>query len=121
MNRHRIMSGTQPSTRKVKAIPHRLNTVGTKMKLSIKQRIRNWLMTDTPQPEDDVVDWSNNEISLDSNGFRLQVYRAHGGTVVETTKYDTRKDESRNSLYAITEDKDLGEEIGKIITMENLR
>jgi hypothetical protein len=49
------------------------------------------------------------------------VYKANGGVVVETKRYDMRKDEDRNSLYVITEDKDLGEEIGKIITMENLR
>jgi hypothetical protein len=49
------------------------------------------------------------------------VYKANGGIVVETRNYDHRKDENRNSLYVITEDKDLGAEIGKIITMENLR
>ncbi len=59
--------------------------------------------------------------SLESNGFRLQVYKANGGVIVETRIYDTRKDENRNSLYVVTEDKDLGAEIGKIITMENLR
>jgi hypothetical protein len=58
---------------------------------------------------------------VDSNGFRLQVYKANGGVVVETRTYDRRKDENYNSLYVITEDKDLGAEIGKIITMENLR
>ena len=94
-----------------------------KMKLTLKQKLRNWLMND-----DYETDYSGNVISIedsipaiDSNGFKLQVYKANGGIVVETRNYDHRKDEHRNSLYVITEDKDLGAEIGKIITMENLR
>ena len=77
--------------------------------------------------DDFETDYSGNSISieehqgLDSDGFKLQVYKANGGVIVETRNYDHRKDENRNSLYVITEDKDLGTEIGKIITMENLR
>jgi len=98
----------------------RSSQIKKKMKLTLKQKIRNWLMND---PDDDYpcsisVDESP---SIDSNGFRLQVYKANGGVVVETRTYDRRKDENYNSLYVITEDKDLGAEIGKIITMENLR
>jgi len=90
------------------------------MKLSLKQKIRNWLMND--EDEYASIPISIDETPhIDSNGFRLQVYKANGGTIVETRKYDTRKDENLNSLYVITEDKDLGQEIGKIITMENLR
>jgi hypothetical protein len=98
-------------------------TLEKKMKLSLKQKIRNWLMND-----DFETDYSGNIISvdetgpsIDSNGFRLQVYKANGGIVVETRNYDHRRDENRNSLYVVTEDKDLGAEIGKIITMENLK
>jgi hypothetical protein len=92
------------------------------MKLTLRQKIRNWLMND-----DYETDYSGNAISIEecqslsSDGFKLQVYKANGGIVVETRNYDHRKDENRNSLYVITEDKDLGAEIGKIITMENLR
>ena len=91
-----------------------------KMKLTLKQKLRNWLMNDSDDdyPCSISVDESP---SIDSNGFRLQVYKANGGVVVETRTYDRRKDENYNSLYVITEDKDLGTEIGKIITMENLR
>ena len=100
----------------------RSSLIKKKMKLTIKQKIRNWLIND-----DFETDYSGNSISieehqgLDSDGFKLQVYKANGGVIVETRNYDRRKDENRNSLYVITEDKDLGAEIGKIITMENLR
>ena len=91
------------------------------MKLTFKQRIRNWIM-------DDSADYSGNAISVDSNGpniqsqgFRLNVYSAGGGTIIETTKYDRQKDDHRHSLHIVTDDKDLGEELAKIITMESLR
>jgi hypothetical protein len=98
----------------------RSSLIKKKMKLTLKQKLRNWLMDDSDDdyPCSISVDESP---SIDSNGFRLQVYKANGGVVVETRTYDRRKDENHNSLYVITEDKDLGAEIGKIITMENLR
>jgi len=91
-----------------------------KMKMSIKQRIRNWLMNDDDTPDPYSIE-DNNGVDLSSNSFRLNVYGASGGTIVETTKYDQKKDENRHSLYVVTEDKDLGQELAKIITMEQLR
>jgi hypothetical protein len=91
------------------------------MKLTIKQRIRSWLM-------DDSADYASNAIRVDSEGpniqsqgFRLNVYSASGGTIVETTKYDRQKDDHKHSLHVVTDDKELGEELAKIITMESLR
>ena len=92
------------------------------MKLTLRQKLRNWLMNDDDEYcTDDAILSVDSSPSIDSEGFRLQVYKANGGVVVETKKYDRRRDENSNSLYVITEDKDLGAEIGKIITMENLR
>ena len=90
------------------------------MKLTFKQRIRNWLMNDEAE--------YGNAISIDEEGpniqtqsFRLNVYSAGGGTIIETTKYDRQRDDHRHSLHIVTDDKDLGEELSKIITMESLR
>ena len=91
-----------------------------KMKLSLKQRIRNWILND----DDDYVESipiDDCGPNLSSQGFRLNVYGASGGTIVETTKYDRKSDDNRHSLHVITEDKDLGAELSKIITMEQLR
>ena len=90
------------------------------MKLSIRERIRNWLLKDVDDAEL-VYAEDCDGVDLHSQGFRLQVYGASGGTIVETTKYDQKKDENRHSLYVVTEDKDLGQELAKIITMEQLR
>jgi hypothetical protein len=90
------------------------------MKLTFKQKIRNWLMNDE---EDNYQVNSDDEDGpdLNSQSFRLNVYNASGGTIVETTKYDRNSDENRHSLHVVTADKDLGEELSKIITMEQLR
>jgi hypothetical protein len=91
-----------------------------KMKMSIKQRIRNWLMNDS-QPDECYAVEDSNGPDLNAQSFRLSVYGASGGTIIETTKYDRKSDENRHSLHIVTEDKDLGEELAKIITMESLR
>jgi hypothetical protein len=97
------------------------NSIGKKkMKLSLKQRFKNWLLNDD---DDDIyVPQAVIETpSLDSEGMRFTVFKASGGFVIETRTYDRRKDESNNSIYVITENQDLGQELGKIITMESLR
>lgn len=58
---------------------------------------------------------------IDSFGMNFTVYRANGGHIIETRRYDKKRDCNENSLHIITDDKDLGEEIGRIITFENLR
>ena len=106
------------------SVTHRypVNMKSKKIKLSIKQRIRNWLHTE------DVADIGSIPIAtiepanrIDSEGMRFQLWKASGGYVIETRSYDRRTDRSDNKMYVITEDKDLGAEIGKIITMETLR
>ncbi len=117
MNYGTAVAAIQPS-RKIRSQV----TKKVKMKLSLKQKIRSWLMNDDSDCyPSEVIGIDESRPSLDSNGFRLQVYKANGGIVVETRNYDHRRDENRNSLYVVTEDKDLGAEIGKIITMENLK
>ena len=100
--------------------PVRPYTEDRPMKLTFKQRLRNWLMND-PDDYSTGITIDESGPNLQSQGFRLNVYGASGGTIVETTKYDRKHDENRNSLHVITEDKDLGEELSKIITMEQLR
>jgi hypothetical protein len=61
------------------------------------------------------------EATIESKGLNFTVYRANGGYVIENRSYDRKLDRSCSSLHIITDDKDLGEEIGKIITFEQLR
>ena len=59
--------------------------------------------------------------SIDTSGMNFTVYRANGGHVIETRTHDRRNDRYSHGLHIITDDKDLGDEIAKIITYENIR
>ena len=99
--------------------PKRRIKKAKQMKLSLKQRFRNWLMED---PDELYVSQDSIETAhLESDGMRLQVYRASGGYVVETRSYDRRSDRNNNTMHVITDDQDLGQALGKIVMMEALR
>lgn len=58
--------------------------------------------------------------------MRFSLYRANGGYVVETNMRNrndrnTIGESSTTKLHIITDAKDLGEELAKIVTLENLR
>jgi hypothetical protein len=91
-----------------------------KMKLSLRQRLRNWIMRDDDEYVDQAISVEQTP-HIESEGLRLQVYRASGGYVVETRSYDQKNDRNHNTMHVITDDEDLGERIGKIIMMEALR
>jgi hypothetical protein len=60
-------------------------------------------------------------IDSPNGGLTFTVHRADGGHIIETRQYDRKRDENNYNLHIITDEKDLGEEIGKIITFERLR
>ena len=91
-----------------------------KVKLTFRQRIRNWLNKDLDEPDVPQI-IADESPRLDSDGMRLQVYKASGGYVVETRSYDRMKDRSFNTMHVITEDQDLGDALGKIVMMEALK
>jgi len=90
-----------------------------KVKLTFKQRIRNWLNSD--DYDQDAPQLVVESDRLSSEGMRMQIYRASGGYVVETRSYDNQKDRNYNSMHVITEDQDLGDALGKIVMMEALK
>lgn len=56
-----------------------------------------------------------------ASGMNFSIHRANGGYVVQYSQYDKRTDRSDTKLHIVTDDKDLGEELGKIISFESLR
>lgn len=94
-------------------------TKARKMKLSLKQRLRNWLM-DTNEAEADRGIYIE-EDKFQSDGIRLQIYKASGGYVVETRGYDRKTDRNSHSMHVITEEDDLGDRLSKIVMMEAMR
>jgi hypothetical protein len=90
------------------------------MKRTLKQRFRDWLYNDNNN-ESELVRVEES-LELHSEGaLRFNVYRASGGMVIETRKYDRIKDVNHTKLHIVVDSEDLGNSIGKIITMEALR
>lgn len=115
MNYGQAVAAIRP-TRKLRS----RRTKKARMKLNLRQKIRNWLLADDDSPELNYE--AIREIPcIESEGMRFTVYKASGGFVIETRTYDRRKDENVSKMYVITESQDLGQELGKIITMETLR
>jgi len=91
-----------------------------------KHKLRNWVLNDETEVVHSKLSRRNalsvDDHSLDSDkGIRITAYKAQGGMVVETNFYDRIKDRNYRTLHIITDDRDLGKEIGKIITMETLK
>ena len=64
---------------------------------------------------------SNRHAPATEESLNFKVYNAHGGKIVEFTRYDRRTDRHENDLYIITKDQDFGERIAKIATFETLK
>ncbi len=71
-----------------------------------------------PMTKNQVISRGN---SIETIGMNFTVYRASGGYVLEHRMYDRKTDRNIGGLHVITDNKDLGEEIGKIITFEQLK
>jgi hypothetical protein len=93
----------------------------------LKLKLRNWVNS-----ANDIVERSTQKShrglaiasesdTLSSEPMRLSIYRANGGTIVETRVYDRQKDRNQNQLHIVGHDEDLGRSLAKIITMESLR
>ena len=63
----------------------------------------------------------SSEEGLRSQSTNFALYNANGGTVVELRSYNESTDRNNTVLYVISSDKDLGQELGHIVTMEALK
>ena len=122
--------GAKPSVKQ-----HRMNTIygttavnpvrkyqtkGPNMLKRIIRGLVTWSMNDHNQDRAEIA-ISEDTCRISATGIRFEVYRANGGTVVETRRNDRRTGDSLFELHVIAGDQDIGEEIGKIITMESLK
>ena len=104
------------------------------MKHWLRQRLLNFL-TDAEPSKSGRIDRGNISISLIDNELgddrpssidlpdpiNFKVQAVSGGTIVESRWYDHKKDESRVKLHIITQEENLADSIGKIVTMELLQ
>lgn len=91
-------------------------------KYGFRKWLRNWLN----QSDSQIEKISNMSISgresetLSGEPLRISVYSASGGMIVETRTYDRQKDRTNTNLYIVNDGDDLGNELGKILTMASL-
>ena len=102
-----------------------INKASKARKKTWKQRLRDWI-NDSGEVQDDEI----YEVSLgqtagvsfhNDRGIQFKVFKAAGGTIIETSFYDRQKDREINSLHVIIDGEDIGKALGKIITMETLK
>jgi hypothetical protein len=90
-----------------------------------KYGFRNWLRNWLNRSSENEINISRSlavkeSESLSGEPLRIQVYAANGGMVVETRTYDRQKDRTNTNLYIVNDGEDLGNELGKILTMASL-
>jgi len=100
----------------------------------LRQRLLHFLMDAEPSRPSRIgrrnisVSLGDEELCDDSPGgidlpdpIVFKVQAVSGGTIVETRWFDYKKDENRVKLHIITQEENLAESIGKIVTMELLQ
>jgi hypothetical protein len=95
------------------------------MKNWLRKKMHNFIFPSDEAPPTNKLSRGSDVVSsgetLSTEPLRLSIYRANGGTVVETRTYDRQKDRSQNQLHIVGHGDDLGHSLAKIITMESLR
>ena len=100
--------------------------------MTIKSRLRKlikWIMKGerreyveeySPEPylPADLV--SKTRLRDHNNGMNFMVYNAIGGKVIQFSSYDLNTSRETATLYIVTDQENLGEEISQIITRETL-
>jgi hypothetical protein len=95
-------------------------TQGPNMFKRMIKGLITWSMNDRHQEDIQISDRAE-EPRISTTGIKFEVYRANGGTIVETRRYNRKNDDTIYELHVITDTQDVGQAIGQIITMESLK
>jgi hypothetical protein len=97
-------------------------TKGPNMFKRMIKGLVTWSMSDRHDRHDrEDIAMPEDACRISATGIKFEVYRANGGTVIETRRVDRRSGDSLYELHVISGEQDIGEEIGRIITMEALK
>ena len=99
-----------------------------KTKMSLKQKIRNWLKDDENEHDSiaTLVSSKHSAIGIesprefDADGLTVTIHNANGGYVASFRRYDRKTDRNSNQLYVITSDQKFEEALAQCIAMECL-
>lgn len=91
----------------------------------LKRRLRDWLRSGEINLGSKINGGTAHQLGgtqlLECDPMRINIYRAVGGTVIQTSTYDKSTDRGHTRLHIVTDDQDLGKSISQIIIMETLR
>lgn len=83
----------------------------------LKQKIRSWLREDDLK----IVREPASRPGPDIEGLRFTVMPAHGGCIIQTAKYDNKKDATNYETYIVTDFEDIATKVGEIVVLELYR
>ena len=114
---------------KASAKQHRMNTIygttavnpvrkyQTKGPNMFKRMIKGlvtWSLSERHQEDIQISDRAE-EVRISATGIRFEVYRANGGTVIETRRNDRRTGDSLFELHVVAGDQDIGKRLEKLL------
>lgn len=86
----------------------------------LKRKLRNWINSDDILSSGGCI--VREKIGHDyGEPFRFTISKANGGTIVSTQRYNRKTDRNDGDVYIITDEQNLSDEVGKIISMEMLK
>lgn len=85
----------------------------------LKRKIRRWLDDDMVQAVCEPAITRGSSIDID--GISFNVMQANGGVIVQTRQYNSKTDRNMYSTHIITDQENLSERIGQIVSIELLK
>ena len=85
----------------------------------LKRKLRRWLDDDKVQAVCEPAIVRSNHIDID--GISFNVMQATGGVIVQTRQYNSKTDRNMYSTHIITDQENLSERIGQIVSIELLK
>ena len=85
------------------------------------RKIRKVLNEEIMEVKADMLVSSSKTNGIGSHGMNFSIHRADGGYIIEQRTFQKRNEDYTHHLHIVTDDKDLGQELAKIITFTNLR
>lgn len=83
----------------------------------LKRKIRNWLSEEVMLESSSIAtkehDWEE--------PMRFSLTKANGGYIINCRKFDRKTDRQEGNVYILTDDQDITQEVGKIVSMEMLK
>ena len=87
----------------------------------LKRKIRNWLQEELVLESDKIGSTLSTREHDWEEPMRFSLTKANGGYIINCRKFDRKTDRQEGNVYILTDDQDITEEIGKIVSMEMLK